>query len=92
MPLIARTYVLSGLGMNYVKERYSRETVVGGEGLGEMSAELQLLCSGIKAMVTWHCERTASICRERCGGQGYLAANKFEEILGDAHAVCTAEG
>jgi len=42
--------------------------------------------------VTWHAEKTGSVCRERSGGQGYLAANKFEAILGDAHAICTAEG
>ncbi len=93
IPLIARTYVLSGLGMNYVKSRYARETTANGsKGLGEISEELGLLCSGIKAMATWHAEKTASVCRERCGGQGYLAANKFEEIIGDAHAICTAEG
>jgi len=84
--------VISGLGMNYVKSRYGKESTANGLGTAELTPELQLLCSGIKAMVTWHCERTATVCRERCGGQGYLAANKFEEILGDAHAICTAEG
>mmetsp|Transcript_2579 Transcript_2579/g.5025 ORF Transcript_2579/g.5025 Transcript_2579/m.5025 type:complete len:656 (-) Transcript_2579:1546-3513(-) len=92
MPLIARTYVLSGMGMNYVKGWYHRETTADGKGLGAMSEELQVLCSGIKALVTWHGERTATVCRERCGGQGYLAANKFEEIIGDVHACVTAEG
>lgn len=93
IPLIARTYAISVLGMNYVKSRYAKETTANGsKGLGEISEELGLLCSGIKAMATWHAERTASVCRERCGGQGYLAANKFEEIIGDAHAICTAEG
>ena len=35
---------------------------------------------------------TATTCRERCGGQGYLSVNKFGAILGFAHAGMTAEG
>ena len=30
--------------------------------------------------------------RERCGGQGFLAANMFGEGLAAAHAALTAEG
>ena len=92
VPLIARTYVLSGNGMNYVKARYEKETCANGRGTAEMTQELQILCSGIKALVTWHCERAVSVARERCGGAGYLGINLFGEMLNDAHAVCTAEG
>lgn len=35
---------------------------------------------------------TATTCRERCGGQGYLSCNRFGQILGFAHAGMTAEG
>lgn len=35
---------------------------------------------------------TATTCRERCGGQGYLSVNRFGAILGFAHAGMTAEG
>jgi hypothetical protein len=37
-------------------------------------------------------QETATTCRERCGGQGYLSVNKFGAILGFAHAGMTAEG
>ena len=37
-------------------------------------------------------QETATTCRERCGGQGYLSVNKFGVILGFAHAGMTAEG
>ena len=30
--------------------------------------------------------------RERCGGQGFLSANKFGEAIAGAHAAMTAEG
>lgn len=92
VPLLARTYVVSGFGMNFIKKRYEKETTRNGKGTADMSMELQVLCSGIKAMVTWHCEKTVSVCRERCGGAGYLGVNKFGEMLKDAHAITTAEG
>ena len=92
LPLLARTYAVSVVGMNYVKQRYSEESTRVAGGLGELSPELQVLCSGIKALNTWHAAETAAVCRERCGGMGYLAANFFESAIGDGAAICTAEG
>ena len=43
-------------------------------------------------MSGWHNEKVSSTCRERCGGQGYLANNRFGEYLNLAHASMTAEG
>jgi acyl-CoA oxidase len=42
--------------------------------------------------VTWNFERVATICRERCGGQGYLSCNEFGYNIGFSHAGMTAEG
>ncbi len=36
--------------------------------------------------------KTASVCRERCGGMGYLALSKFSDYIALAHAGVTAEG
>ncbi|RHY05790.1 hypothetical protein DYB36_006298 [Aphanomyces astaci] len=44
--------------------------------------ELVVHCSAIKPVVSWNAEKVVSVCRERCGGQGYLSANRFGEILG----------
>ncbi len=82
MPLLARTYALA-FALNKVKNSYS---------FAEASKEQVINCCVIKALVTWHAENTVTVCRERCGGQGYLAANMFAELLAGAHAGMTAEG
>ena len=83
MPLIARTYAISCVGMTYVKNRFASETTANGlRGLGQVSPETEVLCSGIKALNCWHAKQVILVCRERCGGQGFLAANKFEEMIG----------
>jgi len=84
LPLIASTYVLNN-GLNYVKDRYSDQT-------SQDQLDVVILACVIKPMVTWNLEETASICRERCGGQGYLACNRFGEAIAGAHAGITAEG
>jgi len=54
--------------------------------------EVLSLCCIDKTLNTWNLERVASVCRERCGGQGYLSVNKFGDYLSIAHAGLTAEG
>ena len=54
--------------------------------------DLLSLCCIDKTLNGWNLERVASICRERCGGQGYLAHNKFGDYISIAHAGLTAEG
>ena len=43
-------------------------------------------------MTTWHLEKTATICRERCGGGSYLLSSMIPEGLIGAHSGMTAEG
>ena len=50
------------------------------------------MCCVIKALTGWHVGEAASVCRERCGGQGYLSCNRFGAAIGYAHAAMTAEG
>lgn len=84
MPLLARCVAMT-IGLNYVKDRYAAQTDAD-------APEVVRLCCVIKPLITWGLERTASIARERCGGQGYLAANAIAECIGFAHAGITAEG
>ncbi len=50
------------------------------------------MCCALKPVASWHVEEVVSVCRERCGGQGYLSCNRFGTFLGLAHAAMTAEG
>ena len=50
------------------------------------------MCCVIKAISGWHVAETASVGRERCGGQGYLSCNKFGSGIAGSHSSMTAEG
>jgi len=50
------------------------------------------MCCAIKPMSSWHLNKTVTVCRERCGGAGYLSINRFGAGIGSAHAGMTAEG
>lgn len=49
-------------------------------------------CCAIKAYSGWHANRVANEARERCGGQGFLSANRFGLAVTGTHSSITAEG
>ena len=86
VPLLAKTVCLN-LAHNFVKQTLADHMTE-----AKPDPRVVLLCCVIKPMISWHCEHTASVARERCGGQGYLSVNRLGQIIAFSHAAITAEG
>ncbi|HEX6241647.1 MAG TPA: acyl-CoA dehydrogenase, partial [Polyangiales bacterium] len=53
---------------------------------------VETLAAGVKAFGTWQAVDTLQQCRESCGGQGYLSANRIDSLRVDADVFTTFEG
>jgi len=83
MPLLARTLAMQCM-YNWAKDVFADPK--GYEN------ELLSICCITKTMFGWTAERVSAVCRERCGGMGYLAHSRFGDYLACSHAALTAEG
>jgi acyl-CoA oxidase len=50
------------------------------------------MAAALKATGTWHATATIQECREACGGQGYLRANRLAALKADTDVFTTFEG
>jgi acyl-CoA oxidase len=53
---------------------------------------IESLAAGIKAFSTWTAIHTIQVCRESCGGEGYMFPNRFAALKADADIFTTFEG
>ncbi len=84
MPLLAKAYALT-FGLNYLANRYVNRNE-------EDIREIETLAAGFKSYATWFTTETLQICREACGGKGYLAENRFADLKADSDIFTTFEG
>lgn len=54
--------------------------------------ELESRAAGLKVYTSWHAIESLQVCRESCGGQGYLAVNRFGNLKADTDVFATFEG
>ncbi|MGW4116738.1 acyl-CoA dehydrogenase family protein [Actinosynnema sp. NPDC004786] len=54
--------------------------------------ELESRAAGLKAVATWHATKTIQVCREACGGAGYLSENLLGALKADTDVFTTFEG
>jgi acyl-CoA oxidase len=91
---LATTYAL-----HFAQERVVAELdrIFGSLGEGEEEAErdrreLETRAAGLKAIATWQATETIQVCREACGGAGYMSENRLAELKADTDVFTTFEG
>jgi acyl-CoA oxidase len=67
-----------------------RRQYVDSEGKDRRAVETR--AAGLKAFATDHATDTIQECREACGGEGYLADNRFAALKADTDVFTTFEG
>ncbi|MFC0005537.1 acyl-CoA dehydrogenase family protein [Micromonospora siamensis] len=91
LPALATTYALHFAQAELVA---TLSEVQGGSGPVDehRQRELESRAAGLKAAQTWHATRTIQMCREACGGAGYLAENRLPGLKADTDVFTTFEG
>ena len=94
LPALATTYALHFAQEHVVAEL---DRIFGSLGEGEEEAErdrreLETRAAGLKAIATWHATETIQVCREACGGAGYMSENRLGELKADTDVFTTFEG
>ncbi|RNI21634.1 acyl-CoA dehydrogenase [Flexivirga caeni] len=92
LPRLAKSIALS-FAQNAVTERLQElQGDTGAERDQEGQRELESRVAGLKAVTTWHALDTIQVCREACGGAGYLAENQLTQLRADVDVFTTFEG
>jgi acyl-CoA oxidase len=84
LPRLATAYAFH-FALDRLQERYL--ATAGGD-----TREVEAEAAGLKAAASWFAVDTLQVCRECCGGQGYLAANRLGVLRADLDVFTTFEG
>lgn len=83
LPRLARTYAMGFAVRDLVRHYANPEPD---------RRELEVRAAALKAAASRHALDTLQACREACGGQGYLAENRFGRLKADTDVFATFEG
>jgi len=83
-PAIAKTYAYH-FALRDLADKYTNATE-------DETREIETLAAGLKAKATWHATHTIQMCREACGGKGFLSENRIAQLKGDTDIFTTFEG
>jgi acyl-CoA oxidase len=84
MPLLAIVYAL-----DFAVKRLAS---IREQSSSTSARSIETLAAGIKAYSTWQAVHTIQVCRESCGGEGYMFVNRFATLKADADIFTTFEG
>jgi acyl-CoA oxidase len=90
IPLLAKTYALH-FAQDELREKF-HEVFSAPEPPERERRQLETLAAGLKATSSWHATETIQMCRECCGGAGYMAVNRFAALKADTDIFTTFEG
>ncbi|NYH50978.1 acyl-CoA oxidase [Nocardiopsis arvandica] len=90
LPALARTYALHFAQEELVTRLH--DLSLSSEHDDRAQRELESRAAGLKAVATWHATRTIQMCREACGGAGYMAENRIPQLKADSDIFTTFEG
>ncbi|MGV8845702.1 acyl-CoA dehydrogenase family protein [Tessaracoccus sp.] len=90
LPNIAKAYAF-GFAINEVSQHLQRVHDAAGAD-PSASRELETRAAGLKALMTRWANDTIQVCREACGGAGYMSENGITLIRQDADIFATFEG
>ncbi|RBY84115.1 acyl-CoA dehydrogenase [Blastococcus sp. TF02A-30] len=95
LPALARTYALHFAQGELVETMHDVQTAVHvhGQEIDEAAQrELESRAAGLKVAQTAHATATIQMCREACGGAGYLQENRLPHLKADTDVFTTFEG
>ncbi|SDF62234.1 Acyl-coenzyme A oxidase [Blastococcus fimeti] len=95
LPALAKTYALHFAQGELVSTMHDVQTAVHvhGQEIDEQSQrELESRAAGLKAAQTAHATQIIQMCREACGGAGYLQENRLPHLKADTDVFTTFEG
>ncbi|MGY1723866.1 acyl-CoA dehydrogenase family protein [Blastococcus sp. SYSU DS0533] len=95
LPALAKTYALHFAQAELVSTMHDVQTAVHEHGQvadEKAQRELESRAAGLKVAQTWHATRTIQMCREACGGAGYLQENRLPHLKADTDVFTTFEG
>lgn len=84
LPALATTVAL-GYATRSLVRTYAQRSA-------DQAQEVEALAAGLKAVCSRHAVDTLQACREACGGQGYLEANRLSILRADTDVFTTFEG
>ena len=84
MPRLATTYAFH-FALEHLQKEFLNSQV-------DERRDVEVMAAGLKALATWHATDTIQTCREACGGNGYLAVNRFADLKADSDVFTTFEG
>ena len=92
LPLIAKSYAITIAQNELTGELHEVQSMSPDDSDAGRQRELESNAAGIKAYTTWHASHAINVCREACGGAGYLDENQLSIMRGDIDVFTTFEG